>query len=995
MLRGVTVFAFLFVVFGATASAQNVVSGTVTSEESMEPLAGVNIVIDGTSEGTSTDAEGNFELSVPDSAVTLEFTFVGYETQRIDVEGETELDVTMPVSTTEADEVVVVGYGQQSKSDLTGSVSSVEPDDIARVSSNSITESLQGKIAGVQITPEDGSPGAQSTVRIRGVGTLNDASPLYVVDGNLTDDISNISSRDIESVEVLKDASATAIYGSRGANGVIIITTKSGEEGEPSLEYNGYYGWQEVANKIDLTNANEYATLANELAENEGNSEPFSDPDEFGQGTDWQDQIFRTAPIQNHQLSASGGSEDITYNISGSYSGQEGIVRDSDYERITFRLNNNYSLTDNIDFGHNANITYRSWLDEAGGIISTLYRADPTISPRNEDGEFSNANVRASSGNPAATVNYNNFNENAELRTAGNTYLDIDFLENFNFRSSLALDFRNAESKSFVPEYEVSPVQQNEDDELNVTDTKERDILWENTLNYQQDFDVHQIEALAGFTTQEYRNEVLGGRRINFPGETDDFWYLSAGESDGQTNENTAYEWGMISYLFRANYTYDERYLFTGTYRIDGSSRFGENNRYGYFPSVAGGWNVSNESFMENAEPISDLKLRASWGIIGNDKIDAYPGVPTVTSNLNAVFGPDEDLRYGATLTELANPDIQWEETIQSDIGVELGLWDNQFLAEVDFYNRKTEGILVEIPIPFYVGVGSNSPFVNAAEVENEGIDVNLNWQQDYDDFSYNIGAVFSTVSNEVLSLGDGQDYISGGGLGNEISSTTRTEVGEPIGSFYGYKVEGVYQNQQEIDDAPTDGGVEPGDLRFADTNDDGEINGDDRQYLGSPIPDFSFGLNLETSYKNVDLALNFDGQYGNKIFNAKKATRFGIENFETSYLDRWNGEGTSDSEPRVTNAGHNYQASDRFIEDGSFLRLNNAQIGYTLPTDLLDQIDLNDVRIYMSGRNLFTLTEYSGYSPQIGGSSVIASGIDEGTYPSARSITVGLDVAF
>lgn len=978
------------------ALLQQSISGTVTSADDGEPLPGVNITVPDTNLGTTTDMDGNYSITVPDTVNVLVFSFIGFQTQRIEINGRTQIDVAMQTQVYEAgEELVVVGYGTQQKSDVTGAVSTVSMDKVKKVPTANVQDALQGQVAGVQITPQSGAPGAQADIRIRGVGTLNNASPIYVVDGLILDDISFLNSNDIESIQVLKDASATAIYGVRGANGVIIITTNQGVQGDTQFEFSSYAGIQQVQNKIDVTNAREYATLANELAENEGFDPLFDNPNQFGEGTDWQDVVFDPGAIHNYQLRASGGNENLTFSVSGNYFNQQGVVRGSDYERLTLRLNNTYNIAENVNFGHNVALIYFDRTDAAGGIVGAAYRTDPTIEPFNDQGEFSDASARSSSGNPEASIFYNN-NDNYGYRTVGDAYFSVNFLNNFEFRSSFGLDLERNHNKDFVPEFEVSPTQRNEDSRISVGADFRTNWLWENTLTYQQDFQDHSVTLLGGITAQEQKFENLGGSRINVPGSDDNLWYLTAGQEEGQTNFNSANETSYYSYLFRANYQYKNRYLFTGSYRIDGSSRFAEDNRWGYFPSVALGWIASQESFMENIEAISYLKFRGSYGVIGNDKIGAYPTFVTVTSNQLAVFGPDQSLNNGATITQIVNRDQIWEETKQLDIGFELNLFDNRLQSEIDYYRRDTEGILVPVPIPFYTGV-FNEPVVNAAEVRNDGFDINLSWREARGDWSYNIGIVASTVNNEVLALGQGNEEILAGGLINEIGATTRTVVGSEIGAFWGYEAIGVFQTEEEIANSPTRGAEEPGDLIYKDQNDDGVINTDDRVEIGSPIADWTFGLNLGFNFKGFDMSMSFDGQAGHDIFNAKKAVRFGVENFESSALDRWTGPGTSNSEPRITNAGHNYLPSTYFLEDGDFLRLRNLQVGYTLPVSLTNQIGVRNIRLYANATNLFTITDYSGYTPQIGGGSVLATSIDRfgGIYPVSSVYTGGIEVSF
>ena len=977
--------------------AQIPISGSVTAADTGEPLLGVNILVEGTSTGTITDLDGKFSLEVANQSSQLVFSYVGYQTKTLPLNGLTQLQVVLENNNI-LEEVVVVGYGVQRKSDLTGSIASIDAEDIQRIPSGNVEQALQGKIAGVQVTPSSGRPGAGAIVRIRGIGTFNDSSPLYVVDGMLLNDISFLAPDDIESLEVLKDASATAIYGSRGANGVIIVTTKKGTvSGEATISASAYYGVQEVAKRLDLVNASEYAQLVNELSVNEGGAIRYENPTVFGEGTDWQDLIFQTAPIRNVQVAANGGSESMIYNVSFNYFAQEGIIRGSDYERFTLRINNEYRLKNYVSWGHNLALTYTE-TENGPGVLTTAYRSTPIAPVFDSLGNFSPLSAEISStANAEASFFYNNSNGLA-YRGVGNVYMDIKPFAGLTFRSSLGLDLSKGENKSFVPVFEVSAIQQNRESRLAVGNTTSRSWLWENTLTYAKEWKNHRLNVLGGITSQEFNFEQISGSRLNLIGEEESFFFLNAGDETTSTVNNFADTWSILSYLFRLNYTLMDRYLLTVSYRADGSSKFGANNRFGYFPSVALGWNLTGESFMEGQTAVSRLKLRGSWGQVGNEKIGTFRYSPLVTSNLNVIFGPDENLdnvQNGAAVLNLANPDLRWEETTQIDFGVEFGLFNNRLSAEIDYYSRTTNDILAAVPIPDFIGSEQN-PVVNAAEMRNSGLDLNLSWRESRNKFEYSISVVASTVDNEVLSIGGGREEIFGGGLGFGGWLGTRTIIGAPIGSFYGWKVAGVFQNEEEFNSLPrrgSEGGV--GDLRFEDIDGDGQITDADRTFLGSPIPDFIYGLNLNLAYAGLDLAIEFNGQSGNEIFNSKKAARFGLYNFEDSFLDRWTGPGTSSFEPRVTNSGHNYIPSDRFIEDGSFVRLRNVQIGYTLPNQWLQKARLRDFRIYLSGTNLITWTDYSGYMPEVGSSSPFASGIDRGIYPIAKTYTVGLNISF
>ncbi len=984
----------------AQAQETGTITGVVTDSTSGQTLPGVNVVIVGTQQGAATGADGEYTISgVEPGSYTVQASFVGFDPKRRSVDvaaGETaNVDFALASAQVGLDEVVVIGYGTQERRDLTGSVASVQAEQISRIPTSSVTQALQGQAAGVQVTPSSGEPGSSAVVRIRGVGTTNDASPLYVVDGMLTDDIGFLNPQDIQSIEILKDASATAIYGSRGANGVILVSTKQGSYGQDTnYSFEAYYGLQEVMNPLDLVSAQQYAQLANELAANQGNDPLFENPQSVGPGTDWQDVALRTAPIQSYQLGAQGGTDRITYNFSGNYIGEDGIVENSTFDRVSVRLNSNFILSDSIELGQNLSFTRSDGVSAPGGIVSQIYRADPTVVPRNDEDDF-NPGGFSSAGNPAATLFYSR-NEYAENRLVGNLFVNAYFLEDFRFQTSFGLDYRRRESRNFTPTFFVSPQQRVERSSISVSDLERNSWLWENTLSYNNTFGDHEVEAVTGVTAQEFTQESLGGRRLGVPGESESLWYLGAGEEEGQSNFNSAFDWAMLSFLFRTNYNYLGRYLFTVTGRVDGSSRFGSENRYGFFPSLAAGWRLSDEPFMEDVDLFSNLKLRASWGKIGNDKIGAYPGIPVVAGNLNAVFGAPGSLAFGATPIELANPGVQWEETTQMDLAVELGFLDERLTAEVDYYRRATDGILVRVPIPDIVGVNVE-PFVNAAEVLNTGFDFNLNWGDALgSDFDYQIGFVGSTVHNEVLSLGEGREEIPGANVGIVSEFATLTVPGQPIGAFYGYKVAGIYQTEEEIQNLPTPSQtVVPGDFRFEDLNNDGVINDEDRTFLGSPIPDFIYGINLSATWKGISLAADFNGQMGNEVFNAKKGVRLGAENFEESFLDRWTGPGTSNSEPRITSGGFNYRLSDWYLSDGSYFKLRNVRLGYALPAQWLGPLSVERAQIYVNGTNLFTFTEYEGYTPELGSENVFQSGFDTGEYPIPRTITVGVSTTF
>ena len=986
------------------------VKGKVTDTKSGETLVGVNVVLKGTKTGTITDVDGNYQLNAAAKG-TIVFTYVGYLPKEMTFENGKTLDISLDADDATLKELVVVGYGTQRKSDLTGSVATVKSKELTAIATPSVEQALQGKVAGLMVTPSSGAPGAGAILRIRGTGTIGNANPFYVVDGMLltNDDISFLNANDIESVEVLKDASATAIYGSRGANGVIIITTKKGMKNEKAaVSVTSYFGQQSLQRKINLTNATDYATLINEALRNQavtGGLDPtkvapkYPTPSVFGVGTDWQDAIFRsTAPMQNLNIAVRGGSENVNYSVSGDYFKQEGILKNGDYERLTLRINNEYKLSSNVKIGHNfslINVTQNI----TPNTLYDAYYAAPTVAPVDSVGKYGNVTSPAGVANPVASLYYNQKNKSSNFRTVGNVYLDVQLFKGLTFRSNVGLDWGLSEKRTFVPVFFVTSIQKNDVNSLNVERNKLFDRLWENTLNYETTIGKHRFNVLGGYTAQMNDFYKLTGSGQNLLGDAnnlenniDDFLYLKDLPNVTSSEESNGSR--LASLLFRVNYTFNDRYLLTASFRRDGSSKFGPNKRFGSFPSVALGWRIKEEGFLKNKDWLSNAKLRASWGVIGNEKIDANAVYPIIKRDLATVFGPAEKVFSGGTSTKLANPNIQWEETEQADVGVELGFLNNRLTAEIDWYRRVTDKILIDVPIAGYVG--AEAPVINAAKVLNSGFDINVGWRDRIGDFGYNFNAIVSTIHNEVLGLGEGKEELLDGGVGEGGKLATRTIPGLPIGAFFGYKVSGVYQNLAQIKASPkTIGDVFPGDLIYTDVDGNDTVNTKDRTYFGSPIPNLTYSFNVGFDFKGFDFSAQIMGVSGNKIINAKRIARFSTGNFENTFLSRWTGEGTSNNEPRVTIGGRNYEVSERFLEDGAFVSLRNVQIGYSIPLSILSKIRLKTFRIYVGATNLALWTKYTGYTPEVTSNRVLAVGIDSGVYPVARTYTIGVSAGF
>jgi len=973
--KKIYLLGLLICLLASAAFAQTRVTGSVVDKTNGDALIGVTILEKGTSNGTISNYEGTFALNLTTPDAVLVINYTGYTSQEVPLAGRLQLTVELVEGAGLLEEIVVVGYGTQRKSDVTGAVGTVKAKDIERIPTASVEQALQGKIAGVYVSPASGEPGRGATIRIRGTGTLNNASPLYVVDGMLLDDASFVNPQDVASIEVLKDASATAIYGNRGANGVIIITTKRGATDRNAVfSLSSYYGNQQIARKLPMANARQFAEMYSEMS---GDTITFPNPAALGTGTDWQDEIFRDAPIGNVQLSVNGLWRKLNYNLSGNFFSQEGIIDKTGFERYTGRFNGEYPVLKNLKIGTNLAYSNEQRQTVGGDVLGGAYRMSPVYSARDSTGNFTDPTFFGSSlANPAADLFYKNDQTTRVNRWVGTVYADWNFLKNFKFRINYGFDRRNEKYRYFEPIFEVSTTQRNDIERTSRDTTTIRNWLWENTLTYDKSWENLRLNALVGQSTQENTERRL--RTLN----------QVLIQPDGDVTN----EWAMNSYLGRVNATFYERYLLTASFRADGSSRFSKANRWGYFPSVAAGWNISQEPFMRNQKVFDRLKLRASWGITGNDKIQNYPSLGRIKDELFGAF--NDTIQSGATLVDYANADIRWETAEQTDIGLEFALFQGRFSAEIDWYRRFTYDILSDLPIPAYVGSGSN-PFVNAAQVENVGWDFTLQWRETKGKVSYNIGAILSPVKNKVLAINEGKSEIFEA-ITVQGDYATRTVVGQPIGAFYGYRVVGVFQTEAETNIYPKFDKEEAGDFRFADLNGDGKLDGFDRTYLGSPIPTLTYGFTAGMEAFGFDVAADFFGVKGNKVVNAKAVARFETPNWETLWYDNhWTGEGTSNTVPRVTSGGHNYRMSDFLVEDGAFFRLRSVVLGYTLPKEWLNRVGMSRARLYTSGTNLWTKQAYSGYTPEFPNDSAFRAGIDYLNYPMAKTVLFGLDVTF
>ncbi|MEZ4921278.1 MAG: TonB-dependent receptor [Saprospiraceae bacterium] len=997
---------------------QREVTGQITDASNQEPLIGVTVRIQGKTEGAISDLDGKYRLSGVDDQTVLEFSYSGMKTKLETVGNRSVIDVQLDENISLIDEVVIVGYGSQKRSNISGAVSSVTAEEIAELPVLRVEQALQGLTAGVQVTQNSGSPGSPLTVRVRGTGTINNSDPLYIVDGIPVDGLDFLNPNDIESINVLKDAASAAIYGARGANGVVLITTKTGKKNEQGLiHYDAYVGMQSAWKKTNLLSASEYAMLSNEahIAAGKTPLPEFADPSALGAGTDWLDAIFTEAPMASHQLTFTGGSEKSTYSVSGNYFDQDGIVggEKSGFKRFTARINGSHEVKPWLTVGTNLGLTNlkRNFLPENNEFTTPLVRAlnmDPVTPIRKADGTYAYSRYADTDiVNPLNAIDqtHNSWNSN---RIVGTAFGVIKLAKGLQFRSSYSVDATFAQQDIFFPRFDLSNDPNLSDapaGEKNLTNSvviqhnKWQTWQWENVLTWETQIgSLHHFTITGGTTALENSHEYSGGANTNLPSNDPKDAYI-ANTIDPITSQSAysgADESSLLSFFGRVNYDLNDRYLLSAALRSDGSSRFGANNRFGTFPSVSAGWIISHEEFW-NLPKVDFLKIRASWGLNGNDRIGNYGFTSVVLSGQNYTFGSGEVITNGSVPLTVSNPDLRWESIEQTDIGLDAEFFEGRLSLVVDYYQKNTSGMLYAAPIP--LTVGANPPIRNIASVQNTGWETALSYRNQAGAFKYSFGGNISFVKNKVTSLGEGGEPVFAGRVQSANANVTKTEVGQPIGSMFGFVTDGIFQNQEEINNhAFQNEGTAPGDIRFVDLNNDGVINQDDQTYIGNPIPDFTYGFNADLEWKGFDLGLFFQGSQGNDIYNATVRYDFTYVNRPVDVLNRWTGPGTSNSQPRVNlnDPNQNARVSDRFVEDGSYIRLKNAQIGYSLPRTILDRMHIQKFRVYASAQNLITITKYSGMDPEIGAyNGALEAGIDRGFYPQARVYLAGVNLTF
>ncbi|MUP37074.1 SusC/RagA family TonB-linked outer membrane protein [Labilibaculum euxinus] len=1007
-MRKIACFTLIMLLGWQVSWAQDLlVKGVVTGAEDGLTIPGVSVVVKGTTNGTTTDFDGKYEIKVGADAI-LVFSYIGMKPFETAVGTQAELNVVLQADNFAMDEVVVVGYGVQKKSDITGAVASVDFEDLESQPINTVSDALKGRIAGVSVVSNSGAPGGSISIRVRGIGTVNNADPLYVVDGIPTTDINFLNPNDIASIEVLKDASSSAIYGSRGANGVVLVSTKSGKSNTaPRVDVDAYYGVKEVINNWETTSGSEWYSIQEEMNKTRTSPLDLSQVDK-NVNTDWFDEITRSATVQDYNVSVSGGSDKLTYILGAGYYDEEGTVKGSDYERITTRLKTDYQAKEYLKIGTNINIqsNKRSSITEGSyhtGVINTAIKLEPVIPVwiNESEGKYDYSKF-TDYPNPVAQIAYDNY-RTEQFRLLGNVFAELEIIKDLKLKTSYGLNRSVTDTYDFDPVYFVNTNQSNGVSKVYRGYDRSVYQTWENTLTYNKTIGKHDIGALVGFTKEKSRYEWLTGSKTNVPNEDEALWYLD-GAADGDLTTGSAEEYSLMSYLGRINYSYDNKYLMTVNFRADGSSRFADGNRWGYFPSVALGWKLSEENFMKDINWLSILKLRGGWGQIGNQNIGVYPYQTTMngSAQYRYIFGNDEAVNQGYVVTSMKDRNIQWETVESLNLGFDAALFDARLEVSFDWFNKDTKNMLLSVPIPYYYGYEAG-PVVNVGEANNKGMELSFSWRDQIGkDFSYNIGLNVSTYKNEMKSLGSGQPIIGGAYY---LGNATKTEEGESIGYFYGYKTDGVFQTQAEIDAYATQGNnslLQPGDMKFVDVTGDGIVDGDDRTKLGSPDPDYTYGINLGAQYKNWEISAFIQGSKGNEIFNAMKTHLYKFD--ETSkhkdMLNSWTPTNTNTNMPRLTGYDRNdtNRTSDRFVEDGSYMRLKNLMVAYNFPKRWLNRAKLSSAKLYFSGQNLWTITDYTGADPEIGqisSTNYLSRGVDIGTYPQAKTYVVGVKLGF
>lgn len=1022
------IFFLTLIVPLGTYAQQQTVTGVVRDATTGIALPGVSVQVTGTTAGAVTDATGKYQLNIPANGTQLSFTFMGYLAKQEPFAGRHTIDIQLQPDTKALGEVIVVGYGTQRKSDLTSSITKV---DLAGVKSAPVTgveQALQGRAAGVTVTSASGVPGSPVMVRIRGIGTVNNNDPLYVVDGVPVSGMNYLNPADIESMEILKDASATAIYGSRAANGVVLITTRKGKAGKSQITLDAYYGLNSPWKDYKPAGRDEYLYMVkNVYGETTDQYKDALAQYNKGYNTNWwKETVKKNAPVQSYNLGVYGGTDKVTYAISGGYFDQKGIIDPSDFNRISFRANTSAKAKEWLTIGQNLSISNEQTNvigDEIPGIMGNIIPYDPLIPvldpSKDQSDRYSKWATSATVfGSSPKAILAREVGKRNTLRMVGDVFANVNILKSLVFTTRFGLNISRADEWTFSPTYYMKPSDLLETPQANSSKASNNYYNWTNTLNWTETFGRHRLNVLAGISAERSRDTYLNGSKQGQLGNEENYWFLDAGNMNDKSGGGAA-RWSLMSQFARANYSYADKYLFSASVRRDGSSNFGTDKQFGVFPAVSGGWVISREQFFKDIDLawLTNVKLRAGWGQVGNQNIPngAYTTFVANSLGRNYLLGNGTSVVMpGYSMDNLGNGNIKWETAEQSNVGLELGLFKNSLKIEAEYFNRKTRDMLIAMPTASMFGVPY--PWVNAGNVSNKGFELSANYEGDAGAIHYAVGGNISTYKNEVLSLGGGQPYVEDVGWQLRVLSFSRTAEGHSIGEFYGWKTDGVFQSQADVDNHKSSKGeviqpnAGPGDFRFNDLNGDGVINDADKTAIGSPHPKFTYGANINLSYKAFDFSLFLQGVSGNKLFNATKYLTkhpLGFNNVEAgAAYNAWTPENHSNEYPKmsVNDPNDNYRASDWYVENGSYLRIKNIQLGYTLPEALIKRMGLQQLRIYVAAQNLFTFTKYTGLDPEVGAYQLNSSdqnkmsrlmGVDNYTYPQVRTMQVGASLKF
>lgn len=1017
---------YLLLVIGigllSSLQAQKTVRGTVTDADENRPLVGGTVTVQNTNRGALTDDAGNYSVEVPDGASTLIFSYVGYATQEVVVGNQSTINVSLATDQNLLDEVVVVGYGTQKKTNVTGSIVSVKADEIARVQTPSLDAAIQGKVPGVYVTSNGGQPGGGISVRIRGVGAINNSNPLYVIDGVIvnagnnenSNPLATINPNDIASIDILKDAASTAIYGARAANGVVLITTKRGQSGKPRVEYGAYFGIQEPTGKLPRPmNAAEFATNMNTAFIAAGELPPFDNPASLGEGVDYMDEIIDNGWLTDHQLSISGGGPRNTYYVSMNYFNNEGIMKTTFQERYSFRANTDNQISDKIKIGNSLMYSRSSQFNNnAGnrtfihGAFTNLYQALPTQPIFNADGSFAGPEDTRLERRRNLVSEYTlPDRNNATDRILGNVYAEIEPIKGLVFRTAFSADIINGNNYSFTPIWKEGLLDSGGLSNINRSNSNSLFWLWENTLSYTKTLGKNTVNLTAGTSAQDFRFQSLSTTARY---DTDVFTQIVVGPQELVSNSGFSEE-SLASVFGRLVYDYDNKYLLTAAVRRDGSSKFGPENKFGVFPSFSAGYRISQEEFWPESSVVTDLKLRGGWGQVGSDAIGNFRYLATLSTAFDYAFGNQTTISsLGAALENLANPGVQWETATEYNFGFDAGLFNDRVNFSAEYFNRTRTDMLLVLDLPGVSGLETTVD--NVGELVNKGLEFALSYRKGTGDFQYEFNANLTTFSNEVVDLGGPDEIISYSYSGSGATSVIRP--GQPLGVFLGLQTLGLFQTQEEVEAANAiDGdpstpyqqlGTGPGDFKWADLNGDGRIDSDDKTIIGNPVPDFSYGFGGVMKYKQFDMNFQFFGVQGNDILHIARSQLEAsgrAYNKSSSVVNAWSGPGTSNEIPRphLQDPNQNIRIGDHLVEDGSYLRLRTLQIGYNLPEGVLKAMKMSFGRIYVSGQNLFVLTAFTGNDPEVGldQNSSASAGIYQDLYPQVRNWSVGVNLSF